>query len=396
VVQTTAASQPLLLVHEGANYWFGSGASGNFVSTPNAAANQITGDIDFIGNVKVLNTTSVQWVVSKMVNAASQSAYGFGVSASGGFIMHLSLSGSTTTFNSSTATGAIIANVATWVRVTRVASSGDIEFFTSIQPLNTPLANIVWVKLGATVSSTSGNIFNSTANVTIGARSSGTSEMLTGNVNYAHISNLIGGTPTQIFNPNQYNAATSQTQFTSSTGEIWSIQTGTAATGYKGVLVDRTIVQGDGVDDVLFTGTINVTQPRTNYASIRSYITAADTIFFDGNNFPPYQNLLRQYSGGVLEMNSNGSVSMTSSSKINKLVTSIINSSSSTIRVNNGTVTTSSITGATLVALRLFRSGLGQYGMSSLQSFILSKASDNTSEQTAMYDYIKSINNNAF
>ena len=56
-VQATAASQPLLLAHNGDNYWFGSGVSGNYCSTPNTSANQITGDIECEAYVSTINGT---------------------------------------------------------------------------------------------------------------------------------------------------------------------------------------------------------------------------------------------------------------------------------------------------------------------------------------------------
>jgi len=198
------------------------------------------------------------------------------------------------------------------------------------------------------------------------------------------------------FNPNQYNAANSQAQWTSSTGEVWSISTGTATTGYKGVLVDRTIVQSDGIDDTLVTATLNISGARTNYASIRAYQNSADSIFFDGNNFPPFQNLLRQYSGGSVEFNSDGAVGLFSSSLINKLATIVSNTTQSSIQINNGSITSASITGATLVALRFFRSGLGTFSQSGVSTFVLSKQADNSTQRTGVYNYIRSINNNAF
>jgi hypothetical protein len=58
VVQTTAASQPLLLVHEGANYFFSTDASGNNCTTPNAVVNQISGDLEIICNAKTTNSNA--------------------------------------------------------------------------------------------------------------------------------------------------------------------------------------------------------------------------------------------------------------------------------------------------------------------------------------------------
>jgi len=385
-VQTTAASQPLLLSHNGAssdNYWYGSGVNGNFVSTPNAVANQITGDIDIKSTAKYIFNGSYAMIAAKW--GAAQS-FRFYITPSNYLILELGgIAGAQSSL--------VITSAMNHLRVTRNTTNGNILFYYSNDAITTDINSVTWIQLGTTISGTIGAFTASTNNVTIGQEQSNAFQ---GKIYRATIANSIGGTPVVDFNPATYNASTSQTAWTSATGEVWTINTGTATTGYKGVLVDRTLVQGDGVDDTLLSSTLNTAQPRTNYSSVRAYITGADTLFSDGNNFPPYQNLLRQYSGGTLEINSDGSVSMASSSLINKLVTSIINSTTSTIRVNNGTVTTSSITGATLVAIRLFRSGLGQFGMSSLNTYIISNSADNNTNQTATYNLIRSLNNNAF
>jgi hypothetical protein len=64
-VQTTAASQPLLLIHEGANYWQGPNVTNNAVSTPDAAANRISGDLDIIVYVKHTTNSTLNPLVSK-------------------------------------------------------------------------------------------------------------------------------------------------------------------------------------------------------------------------------------------------------------------------------------------------------------------------------------------
>jgi hypothetical protein len=388
-VQTTLSNQPLLLAHNGVdNYWFSPQVNGNFCSAPNitiptSSGFEIDVKVSFTSNDDSTNTTG--WFVSHDTGSSPNRNIFFGFSGTRILTLYLN-----NLLLQATATTQFPAAFNGWFRVnaTTVSANMEVKYFTSTD-------GITFTQLGTTITLLGGaNCIKTTAIKLDVTGNNGTNT--TAGKYFRTILKDANGVTRSDFNPATYNAATSQTQWTSTTGEVWTINTGTASTGYKGVLVDRTIVQGDGVDDTLLSGTLNATQPRTNYAAVRAFITSADTLFFDGNNFPPYQNLLRQYSGGTLEINSDGSVSMTSSSLINKMVTSIINSTSSTIRVNNGTVTTSSITGATLVALRLFRNGLGQYGMSSIRSFVLSKTDDNTTQQTAMYNFIKTLNNSAF
>ena len=383
-VQTTAASQPLLLTHtSGSNYYQGVGVTSNFVSTPSATANSGTGDKEFNITANLLNwSNDYNMLLAKNTGAlngyyiATRTSSRIGYGCSRGDVV-------------STVGHSFANNTLGYIRVTHDTVNGIVRFFTSTD-------GITYTQLGANVSITSGATTDTNTPLCIGSNNNGSSNIFTGKIYRATISNSIGGAPVVDFNPNQYNPSTSQTQWTSSTGEIWSINTGTAATGYKGVLVNRNIMQSDGIDDTLVTATLNISGARTNYASIRAYQNSADSIFFDGNNFPPFQNLLRQYSGGSVEFNSDGAVGLFSSSLINKLATIVSNTTQSSIQINNGSITSASITGATLVALRFFRSGLGIFSQSGVSTFVLSKQADNSTQRTGVYNYIRSINNNAF
>jgi hypothetical protein len=50
MAQATIANQPLLLEWLGSNYWYSPNIVGNYCSSPNAAANRITSDIDIKAN----------------------------------------------------------------------------------------------------------------------------------------------------------------------------------------------------------------------------------------------------------------------------------------------------------------------------------------------------------
>ena len=271
VVQTTAASQPLLLVHSGANYWQGVGVAFNYISSPNAAANQITGNIEINAHFIHRTSGSEQVIIAKN-QAATNQAYRLRITNGNNISFTISLDGST--LISVLSTFALTNNQEIWVRCTRNSTTGVMNLFTSNDGITYTLNN--------TATNASGNIFATTTQLSIGANHNGAGDTFHGKLFRANISNSIGGAPVVDFNPNQYNAATSQTQWTSSTGEIWSIQTGTAKTGFKGVLVDRTILQSNGIATSLRAASINViSEAFTLYNSFKKFnnTLGTETIF---------------------------------------------------------------------------------------------------------------------
>jgi hypothetical protein len=221
------------------------------------------------------------------------------------------------------------------------------------------------------------------------------------------LSNSIGGAPVVDFNPNQYNAANSQTQWVSTSGETWTINTGTAATGYKGVLVDRTIVQGDGVSAYMEqTGSLGFALNSANsfYFATRKYTTSNQFPFeyrkaSSGNGIlARIGNVFSNYREGQAYQ----ATSFTNNTLLN-LFNSVfqanVNRSAS---VNNATPETDATAGTLSsdivdnIGLFGFGSGSGANYNGTINNFIITKLADTTIEQTAMYNYIRSINNNAF
>jgi len=384
-VQTTAASQPLLLTHEGANYFWISGDLASNCTTPNAVANQITGDIEityrgsFDNNPSTNNLYLSKWEGSGL-------SYFFGTNNAGNLRVGFNIGGTSTFANSSVA----YATGVNWYRVSRVASTGVVTFFQSTE--NTSNINSVnWVQLGTTQSTISGNITSTNSIVSI-YRSADQANR--GKVFRATISNSIGGAPVVDFNPSQYNASVSQTQWTSSTGEIWSINTDTAATGYKGVLVNRTILQGDGVDDRMSTSLASY-QYITRYASALQYTMASGARMLAGTgsghllyNF--VNPNIRAFNGVDLDFNNE---------TINRLqlFTANYNSLTSTGLLNNAnTASGDTGTNSSTVLSILSNSSSAQFANAGITTILQARQVDNTAQNTAMYNYIRSINNNAF
>jgi hypothetical protein len=217
------------------------------------------------------------------------------------------------------------------------------------------------------------------------------------------ISNSIGGAPVVDFNPSQYNAANSQTQWTSSTGEVWTINTGTAATGYKGVLVDRTIVQGDGVDDRLSSGTITSFITCTEYSAINplrtigggsKYLLATNTT--DAHITYIGTNLMR--SGSYAGANS-GEIQYSSAPDYRlNCFTALFNGASSLVLTNNASQvagSTSSETSSSEIKILSDKNG-STCANAIMNTFILSANIDNSTQRESIYNAIRGINNNAF
>jgi hypothetical protein len=407
VVQTTAASQPLLLVHEGANYWFGPNVNFNNCSTPNAAANQITGDLDIIAYLKHTSNGTLNAICSKNDNSNNR-GYSLVFEAN-----TLTLYYGTNSLNVASATSIVASGSKLWVRCTRNSSTGDIKFYTSNNPVTTAISSISWTQLGATVSGITGALNSSSLNgLFIGSYVSSGSGESQEQIYRVTLSNSIGGAPVVDFNPNQYNAATSQTQWTSTTGEVWTINTGTAATGYKGVLVDRTIVQGDGINDFLTTdAAITLITSYEQFASFNGFNNQAKYLLGVCDSGAAKNNYLIELSTNTINWAFGDGTNQrygTNSFTYNSLNIANLqyiqgNNFISTKKNNGATITNTGMFGAaTTIAgasarLSLFRAGEfnGAYANGIINTLLLS-VNGTTQQQTDMYGYIKSINNNAF
>jgi hypothetical protein len=202
-------------------YWFNNATAGNYVSTPNAAANQITGDIDIITYATNYLTSVRMSFISKYSGATLSYLFCQENNSRLGFYFNAA------TFIQSSVINPLI-GIEGWVRVTRNSSNGIVKFFTSTDNVRTALNNISWIQLGTDVSSTPGLIQNSGVNVEIGSWQNGAQYITNGRIYRATISNVIGGTPVVDFNPNDFNWNASMLQnsqtFTSrTTGEVWTI-----------------------------------------------------------------------------------------------------------------------------------------------------------------------------
>jgi hypothetical protein len=387
VVQTTAVNQPLLLSHNGAstdNYFYVPRVDGNNCTTPDTVASRISGDIEIISYIEVKGTDIDRTIIAK----GGLSNANFAVAVHTSNIPYF-VNGDLTLRNATSA----LPNVNTWLRVTRVSSTGDIKFWTSTDSKTTAPLSVNWTQLGTTVSGPSGSRTTTTDNIVIGKYNQYINNSFNGNIFRATVSNVIGGTPVVDFNPATYNASTSQTQWTSTTGEVWTINTGTANTGYKGVLVDRTIVQGDGVDDRMASGTLASRQFFTSYSASRifNYVVSSEKPVYSASSA---SHLL--YS--VVSLNAWNGFNLISgnTSILLNAQTVDFNDTSSKIRINAGSDVLGSTGNQTSTDYKLMVYGGTVFGNVIFNTLIQPKSLDSNTTKTAMYNYIRSINNNAF
>lgn len=267
-VQTNTPSMPLLLLHSGENYWAVNAAgSGNSCTTPNAAANQITGDIDI----------KMRFDVDGGYQAGGNKSSGYGFFRASTGVLRLVLhDGAVNNTYNSTANDPLTG--IHWGRVTRVSATGVITFFTSVD-------GVTWAQLGSTIPGFAGAFNNPVSSLNIGDGSAASNSK---NIYRFTVANTIGGNPVVDFNPQFFNPSSSQTQWTSATGEVWTINTSlnttSANNNYKGALVYRNMIMADGIDDAMASGNVTIGgQTLGVYSSNRmlNNVTNALSVFLE-------------------------------------------------------------------------------------------------------------------
>jgi hypothetical protein len=394
VEQTVASSQPLLLVHSGANYWFGSGVSGNNVTTTTtiSPSTQVDLILYLVSGASNAGASAFANVLISNDGAARNFVLNFSDLANG--IIRLRCGTPFSEFDSTVGIGNT-SNYTGWIRATynQNGLNGDVVFYTSSNSVNTAINSISWTQLGATVTKVSSGLQVGVSSLQVGS-TQGISNYL-GKIARATISTTIGGTPVVDFNPNQYNAANSQTQWVSTSGETWTINTGTAATGYKGALVTKTIVQGDGIDDVMTqSSNILLFINATNYAAFRIFetSTANKSVVSLGNN--PNEIDHKQTNNTIQGVGMFSPALNLRFAAMQRNETGL----QGVANVNNGATITNTITasGTNLNKVYLFATPYIQCGNGIVNTEIVTPNLDNLTIRSAIYNYVRSINNNAF
>ncbi len=269
LLQATGANQPIHLAYSGTKYGWLPGVAGNRFTTPDSAANSITGSID------IRFKLATNWAYGSLVAlggkwGTSNLSYVLYLSATGTLIWYASTDGTTLSDNAKVSTASIpFTNGATgFVRVTKNTTTGDIKFYTSTD-------GDAWTQLGATVAGGVFSIFNGAADFEIGTANSGSP--ISATVYRVQVYNGIDGTLAVDFDPSRW---TSGTTFTASTGETWTIN----STGSKPAqIVDRPSLLFDGSAHYMNCSAFTLNQPETIYLVGKQVTWTNADYFIDGN-----------------------------------------------------------------------------------------------------------------
>ena len=207
------------------------GASGSAAYTLDAAALDITGDIDLRARVAPSDWTPAAnaTLVGKGSLAGNQFSYSLGVTTTGALILAWSTTGAVGGILTATSTAAVSAadGETRWVRATLDVDAGGgnraVRFYTSTDDTHDHAA-VSWTQLGSTVT-TAGttSIWSGTAVAAIGALADDTAR-LTGKVYAAAILSGIGGTVVaapDFTDGNRWTAGA--TSGTDSAGRSWTV-----------------------------------------------------------------------------------------------------------------------------------------------------------------------------
>jgi hypothetical protein len=401
VTQTTAASQPLLLAHSGVNYWWGSGVAGNYCSTPDNVANQITGDIEIIACAQMLTWTpgSLYMLVAKWNAGGSVVSYGLGITQTGLLNFVFSTSGTYQPANDKSSTTAVTFtdNQKGWVKVTFTASNSTIRFYTSID-------GTTYTQLGSNISATGTSIYNSNQTLNIGqSNDSNFTFPLLGKIYRATISNSIGGAPVVDFNPNSYNASISQTAWTSATGEVWTINRSTG-NELKGVIVNRTLMQTISTfnmssssantfvtgNNVTYTEYIAAQQTQNQVQQSPARMSGLGSASVDIGTFSPLYFYNKDNAGTVRRFDPSSPVLTYLLS-----IYALVSNSTTTGYVNNvgGTGVSTAQSSTTINKIFIGLSANYNNFTGVVSSVILAATADGTTPRTAMYNVLKTMNN---
>ena len=228
--QTTALNQPKALPYDGKGYLYLSGVSGNYASVPNAAALNVTGDIELIGHADT--TPSPTWEVLIAKYRGSQPNYMLGLSNSE---IGLWREGSLRSVNIAPS------ERKPWVKATHRVSDNRVQFFLSDD-------GVAWTQHGTDQTSAIPTPTVGTQAVEIGSWGSGGSYVKRGQIYRTIIKDGIDGTPVLDVDFTATNVRHGDTKFKCATGQTVTInQSGND----PATVIKKSVLRFDGADDGL-------------------------------------------------------------------------------------------------------------------------------------------------
>jgi hypothetical protein len=180
--------------YDGEDFVLLPGASGDYVSTPDAASLDIVGDIDIRARVALDDWTPAaeSTLIAKYTATSDERSYALAVTATGALIFRWTEDGATEKSETSSAVNTFTNGTTHWVRATLDVDNGGsdaaVNFYTSED-------GSTWTALGATqLNGATTSIYASTAVLEIGAQSAGTVNRMAGKFFEGSVLSGIGGT----------------------------------------------------------------------------------------------------------------------------------------------------------------------------------------------------------
>jgi hypothetical protein len=325
LVNMVAANQPIRLPWSGTNYGYLNGVAANYFSTPDSASFP-TGDIvlEWWGALSDWTPATAQALVSKDAGGSDRTAV-MSIAIGGLPQLYISVDGTAT----STATASTLPSATdgqNWgIRAFRAAATGVVTFYQSSDGNN-------WTQLGTTQSTTSGNLYNSSAELWIGKRVV-SSDPVSGRPVRVRVLDGIAGTVLFDFDPTRY---TSGTTFTASTGEVWTLNGGS-------VIVNNSMLYFDGTNDSLKAAAFAYAQPCTVYF-LGSQVTWTlnESLFDGGTTGLRHMNLYQAGTTPTVSLNAGNAGAVLANPAVNTRVVlaAVYNAASSSLAVNTGAAAT--------------------------------------------------------
>lgn len=288
-------NDPLFLPFDG-QYLYLPGLSGNYVSTPDAAALDIVGDIWLAGRFALTDWTPAADVtlIAKWEDTLDQRSYRLLVDTTGVLRIEWTTAGTAVSLVSSDSTVAPTVNdgAKLWVAGTLDVSTGDVKFFTGgIEAVPS------WTQLGTTVTGAGvTSIHSGTALVEMGADNTGTAQLLTGRIYNGEIENGFDvDVGTLVFDADftdSNNVVEPFATFTESSAQAATVTINRATTGVKATVVDRAIMLIGTDDEFEIPDDDNLDFGATNDFTIM----LMGRVFFDPPNLA---TVFSKFAGGI-------------------------------------------------------------------------------------------------
>lgn len=225
-------NDPVWLEWTGTNYLYFTGVVGNYATVPDAAALDITGDLDLRARVAFDDWTpaTATRVLSKF--EASNLSYELLVTTGGGLQFNWSENGTTTKTATSTANMSLTDGTAKWIRATMDVNNGaagnDVKFYTSDD-------GSTWSQLGSTVTTASTtSLYSGSGKLGMGATGAGGGNNVAMKFYRGQVYNGIGGTLVLDVDTSRITTG-NLASFTAVTGQTVTVNR--SATGRKTVAV---------------------------------------------------------------------------------------------------------------------------------------------------------------